>query len=331
MPSKHFSAVEFFVIVLIITACLFSGCEPGGIIDEPDLSHDSRLVGDWQTIYEDDDGTGIEITTLTASGDMTDGGFLQVGDYWIESWENIGTWRASNDTLFESYVEFGVSGTDTLLYSISGNRITLSICDKKSCDTTVAEKVDAAAVRNGLGTVRNQNAALFTSHAYTDLMWLLESNKNDTLDFDMMYFWNGERYFGDDWYYDGYGWCNGNDCGYDYYTGYLYCNGDDCEYYEDPVWYTTADRLFLVLTSNGEIGKTVELKYEIAGNGSNARLLISPVLEDGSLGPEDIWLPAEYEDNGWGFYKAKQSKKAARKHKRAFSLARRLENKNQKF
>ena len=304
---------------LLAAACFLGGCviiwdDP---IDEPDESdenavtsdtsvkppvRDSRLVGDWRTIYEDDYGTEIEITTLTTSGDMIIGGFLKVEDFWIESWENVGTWRTSNDTLYELYEEYGVVGTDIVKYAISGNRVTLSLCETRTCDTTIAEKVDAAAVKSSLeGAIYRQDNALFYSKAYTDLMWRLEGDEDEILDFDMMYFCNGERYFGDGWRYDDH-WLQYTD-GYDWY---------------DPIWYNNGSSLFLLLTIDSYIEKSVELKYEVKGDGSAARLSIRPILPDGTPGPEDIWLPAEYDDGGDGFYKRRQSKKASKKRKGAF-------------
>jgi len=315
----------FIVTGLLTVACLLGGCmivwddpiDDNGVTNPTDTvvpPPKPPLVGDWRIIYENDDGIGIDITTITAEGAIISGGFFKVDDFWIESWENIGIWQTSNDTLYENIRANG--GVDALRFSISGNMITLIDCVGETCDTIVAEKVDVAAVRGRLGTVRNQDPALFTSSAYTDLMWLSESDGNDTLDFDMMYFWNGERYFGDGWYYDGY---------YNFYDGlyYAYWYNEDGYEYEDPLWYTTPDsRLFLILTSGGYAGKTVELTYEITGSGSDAKLSIRPILDDGSIGPEDIWLPAEYDGYGGGFHKSRHGKKFVKKRKGAFFKSR---------
>lgn len=282
MSSKRFAATGLLAVVFIAVACFFGGCEGGG------EGTSASLAGDWQTIYDDDDGMGIVITTLTASGNVIDGGFLKVGDYWIESWENVGTWRTSKDTLYQ---EFGAGDIDTVLYTISGNRVTLRFCTMGVCNTTIAEKVDAADVKSRLGTVHGQDPALFTSTAYYDLMWYSESDENEILDFDMMYFWNGERYFGDEEYYD-------------------------------QVWYTTGSRLFLIgMDNGGKVEKTVELEYNVINSGSAAKLSIRPILDDGGLGPEDIWLPDECWDCGWDWelYKSKRGGKKAKKHKGPFA------------
>ncbi|MDR2591495.1 MAG: hypothetical protein LBC59_01640 [Chitinispirillales bacterium] len=302
MPLKRFAAAWFAV-----AACFFGGCVVDGPLpdDTPDTSIDARFTGTWQTIYDDDDGTGIEITNLAGTGDLIEGGFLRVGNYWIESWLNTGTWRVSNDTLFE------VIDGDTLplryMFSNSGNRLTLVFCERGSCYENIADKVDVAAVKSNLGTVYGQDLALYVSESYTDLMWRLEEDEYETIDFDIMYFYDGQRYFGDDWYYDDYDGC--------YYHG-----EDEWDEWYDPVWYTTGSRLFLVLTNGIEAEETVELKYEVIGGGSAAKLLISPVLPDGTLlTEEDTWLPAEYDDWGWGFNKSRYGKKAAKSRKGLFT------------
>jgi len=307
---KHFAATGF-----LAAACFFGGCvfllddpntpvNPSVPPDTPDIdttpvvikpSRDSGLAGDWRTVYVNDDGSGIEITSLALSGGVTYGGFLKAGSFWIEGWDNIGTWRTSNDTLYE---ELRAGGTDTLLYSISGNRVTISFCDRGICgqETVVAEKTDIAAVRSGLNAVYTQNPALFASAVYNDLMWYLEIDDefDEIIDFDMMYFWYGERYFGDDTYYD-------------------------------QVWYTAGSDLFLIgMDRAGEVQKNVKLWYGIAGDGFDARLSIRPVLEDGGLGLEDVWLPAECWDCDlyWLPYKSRQNGKPAKKNKKAFAPAR---------
>jgi hypothetical protein len=329
MSSKRFSAPWYLSAVLIAAACFFGGCQivwedkekpdidgPGanpqdsvpippdsGIkppIDTsgtnppelPDTTLDSRLVGDWLTIYEDGDGMEMDITKLTASGKMIIGGFLKVGDFWIESWEHIGTWRTSNDTLYGEVVDTVVYGTPPIWqYTIHGNRINLRSCGGVSpCEEVVSEKINVDTVRSRLGTVQRQDPALYTSTVYTDLLWNLEEDEFEYLDFDMMYFLDGERYFGYKVYYD-------------------------------QVWYTTGSRLFLIgMDSFGRVQKNVELEYGAAGAGVNARLSIRPYLEDGSLGPEDIWLPAQYDDSDWYWQPrmSKQSKKAVKSRKRAF-------------
>jgi len=296
-------------IGLFAAACFFGGCvfvwddppdpyepvdpdTPAVIVKPP---RDSGLAGEWRTVYVNDDGLGIEITALTLSGGVTYGGFLKAGNFWIESWDSIGTWRTSNDTLYE---ELKNGGVDTLLYAIEGDRVTISFCDRGICgkETTVAERTDIDDVRSKLNAVYGQNSALFNSTAYNDLMWYLESDGEDDenefyeiIDFDMMYFWYGERYFGDDLYYD-------------------------------QVWYTTDSDLFLIgMDRAGEIRKTVELKYEITGSGVDARLSIRPVLEDGGLGPEDVWLPDECRDCDLDLYKSAPGKKFSRKNKKAFA------------
>ena len=312
MPLKR-----FLMVGLLAAACFICGCvivwddpiddpeEDAAPDNKPNPHLDGRLLGDWLTISEYNDGMEmIEITTLTSSGNMVIGGFLKVEDFWIESWENVGTWRtsASNDTLYELYVEYGEPGVDTVLYAISGNKITLSICAERTCDTTMAEKVDAAAIKSRLtGTIYRQNAALFTSSSYTDLMWRLEGDQNEILDFDMMYFCNGERYFGEGWHYD--------DDWLQYYDGY--------DWY-DPIWYTDGPSLFLILAIDGYIEKSVELTYNVKGNGSAARLSTRPLLLDGTAGPEDTWLPAEFDDNGRWVHKSKYGKKASKKRRGAF-------------
>lgn len=283
---------RFVVAGLVAAACFSGGCENGA--EEVDASHDRRLVGDWRTISDGGSGAEIEITTLKASGDIAIGGFYTVGDFSIEGWEDIGIWRTSNDTLYETYEEFGAIYTEAARYAVSGNRVTRVHCDGRYCDTAVAEKADVAAIRKGLGTVRGQDPALFKSTVYDDLMWYLDDDDDDyaILDFDLMYFWDGERYFGYDWY-------------------------------DDQVWYTDGSRLFLIgINDDGETKGPVELEYKVAGVGSAARLLIRPVLPDGTLGPEDIWLPTEYDD--WGSYKSKAVKKAAKKRKSAFAPALRV-------
>lgn len=296
MPLKHFAATGLLAAVCFLGGCVILWDDPPDEPDEPDKPanavRDSGLIGDWRTVYVNDDGAGIEITALAPSGGVTYGGFLKAGDFWIESWESIGTWRTSNDTLYE---ELNAGGADTLLYAISGNMVALRSCNRKTCDTAIAERVDIAGVRSALNTVYSQYPALFASAGYTDLIWRLEGGGDEIIDFDMMYFWNGERYFGDDWYYD-------------------------------QVWYTTDSDLFLIgMDSIGEVLKTVKLVYEITWDRMRgARLLIRPALEDGGLGPEDIWLPAECEDCYWNSprYKSKQGKRIAKKYKKLFATAR---------
>lgn len=281
MPSKRFAVIGPAAAALA-AACFFGSCEEGG-----GESHDSRLVGDWQAVYEGD-GAWIEITTLTASGDMFDGGFLKAGDFWIEGWEKIGTWRTSNGTLYE---EYGDGYTDAARYAISGNKVILAYCDKNACDTAISEKVDVAAVRNRLGTVRGQDAALFTSTAYADLIWYLEGGEDEIFDFDMMYFWGGERYFGGDMF-------------------------------DDQVWCTDGSRLFLIgMDIDGEVENIVELDYSITGGGSAARLSVRPIIDGGGLGPEDVWLPVKYESRGRDgrLYKSKPGKKYVKSRKGAFA------------
>ena len=279
MSLKRFAVAGLLVTALTASACFLGGC----IEDE-----NTDIVGDWKTIFDDDDGLGIEITTISALGDSKMGGFLKVENFWIESWESNGVWRTSNDTLYKDFGEYGV---DTMLYKISGNRITISLCEGGICnETTVAERVDLKATRNRIlsaSTIRYQDPALFTSATYPDLMWYLEDNEDEFFDFDMMYFWDGERYFGKIWY--------------DY-----------------PVWYTAGSRIFLIgMNGGGKVEQTVELEYNLTDD----RLSIRPVLEDG-LGPEDIWLPAHYYDPDWGLYKSKHGKKTAKKRRPAFMSTR---------
>ncbi|GBU22252.1 hypothetical protein R80B4_02158 [Fibrobacteres bacterium R8-0-B4] len=299
MPFKRFAAAW-----LAAAACFLGGCVA---MEEPlpDTSLDGRFAGTWQTIYDDDDGTAIEITNLTVSGGLIEGGFLKAGNVWIESWLNTGTWRVSNDTLFE--IVDGEALPLRYTFSNSGNRLKLVFCERGSCYENIAERVDVAAVRSGLGTVYGQDSTLQVSEAYTDLMWRLEEDEDEIIDFDIMYFYDGQRYFGDDWYYDD-------------YDGYYYPGEDVWDVWYDPVWYTVGTRLFLVLTNGVETAETVELKYEVAGVGSAARLLIVPVLPNGTLSTEeDVWLPAEFDDWGWGFNKSRQGKKAAKSRKALFT------------
>jgi len=307
MSSVRFFAAVSVVPISVAFMCFFGGCQVANpFIESPDstvsVPRDGRFVGDWQTIYADDDGTAIEITALKGDGKLIEGGFLKVGDYWIESWLNTGTWRTSNDSLYYDYAD------DTVLsfkYVIYGDRVKLDFCDDVLCDSIIAEKVDLAAVRSAMETIYLQDPALYTSPAYPDLMWYLEDDGYELIDFDVMYFYEGERYFDDDWEY------------WDPDGGYYH--GDD---YYDPVWYTNGSGLFLVLISGTEAEKTVELKYDVRGNGSAAKLLISPILPGDTLGQEDTWRPAEYCD--WyycnGYYKSKQSKKAAQSRKRSFTM-----------
>lgn len=310
MTLKHLAATALFAAVF----CFFGGCvfllddppDPPDKPDEPDTPavvkppRDSGLAGDWRTVYVNDDGMGIEITSLSLSGGVTYGGFLKAGDVWIESWDSIGTWRTSNDTLYE---ELNDGGIDTSLYAISGDKVTISFCERGICGrkTAVAERTDIADVRSKLNAVYGQNSALFKSTAFADLMWYLESGEDgedEFIDFDMMYFWYGERYFGDDTYHD-------------------------------QVWYVNDSDLYLIgMDSTGEVHKTVNLRYGIAGDGIDAKLSIRPVLEDGGFGPEDVWLPAECYDCDlyWLPYKSKQSGRIAKKHKKAFARMREFRN-----
>jgi hypothetical protein len=313
MPLKRFAVAGFFgAAALIAVVCLFGGCDVNGVkppdplpIDTiptpPTVSRDSRLVGDWQVIYEDDAGTAIEITTLMADGRVIEGGFLKVGDSWIEGWETTGTWHTSNDTLYEDIIGLDAGEVPPLRYAFSGNRVTLSYCMVRFCDTTVSERVDVAAIKSRLGTILSQDLALYTNAGYNDLMWRLEGNEDEIIDFDMMYFWYGGRYFGEDWLCDEDG-TRYNDNGQEY----------------DQVWYTAGSRLFLIISSDGEAEETVELEYGVTGSGSAARLSIRPVLADGTPGAEDIWLPADWEDAGGWLYKSKHDKKAAKKRNGAF-------------
>jgi len=308
---KHFA-----VIGLLAVVCLFGGCmiiwdDPvypptppdSTVTPPPDTSvtnpppgalRDSNLVGDWRIVSKDGeyDIAGIEIYTLTASGDRINGGFLKVGDFWIEGWEKTATWRTSNDTLYEDVIAKDDGPMPPWRYKISGDRATFSFCIGRFCDTTVMERIDAAAIRSGLGTIHTQDPALFISTAFIDLMWYSENNENEFFDFDMMYFWDGERYFGDDDYYD-------------------------------QVWYTAGSRLFLIgMDSVGVVKKTEELEYGITGSGSDARLSIRPILPDGTPGAADIWLPAECDDwveLGWQPHKLKQGKKYEKRRKEAFA------------
>jgi hypothetical protein len=288
---------------LAAAACFFGGCVA---VEEPlpDTSLDSRFWGDWRMVYDDDDGTAIEITTVKNTGELIEGGFLRVEDYWIESWLNTGTWRVSNDTLYE--IIDGEKLPLRYIFSNSGNRLTLIFCEREECYENIAERVDVAAVKSRMERVYGQDLALYASAGYTDLMWRLKEDEYEIIDFDMMYFYDGQRYFGDDWYYDDYDGC--------------YYHGEDVwdEWY-DPVWYTIGSRLFLVLTNGIKAEETVELKYEVTGSGSAARLLLSPALPDGTLLAEDVWLPAEYDDWGWGFYKSRYGKKSAKSRKGLFT------------
>jgi len=268
--------------------------------EAPDTTLDGRFVGDWQTIYEDDDGMGIEITNLESTGNLIEGGFLRAGNFWIESWLSTGTWRVSNDTLYE--VIDGETFPFRYIFSNSGNRLALVFCELASCYENIAERVDVAAVKSNLGTVYGQDPALYVSESYTDLMWRLEENEYEIIDFDIMWFYDGLRYFGDDWFYDDYDGC--------YYRG-----ADVWDEWFDPVWYTIGSRLFLVLVNGigGEVEETVELMYAVTGGGSDARLLITPM--DGTLLAEDVWLPAE----NWEFYKSRHGKKSAKSLKGLFT------------
>jgi hypothetical protein len=320
MSLKRFAAAWLFLAANLIAAiCFFGGCDvavnpkvdvpkdtTGGTpVDtlpyRPDTAHDGRLVGDWQTVYDDDDGTAIEITTLTADGLIIEGGFLKVGNFWIESWDTTGTWYTSNDTLYEDIIGLDPGETPPLRYAFAGNRVILNYCLRIFCDTTVSERVDVAAVKSQLGTILGQDLALYANAGYTDLMWRLESDEDEIIDFDMMYFWYGERYFGYDWHCDEDGW--------------LY--NDKGRYY-DQVWYTAGSRLFLIIKDDGGVEETVELEYGVAGSGTAARLFIRPVLADGSEGPQDVWLPADWEDLDLGLYKSKHVQKAAKKRNSVF-------------
>jgi len=324
MSSKCFYAGGCLAAVLTAAVCFFDGCaivwDPNDGPDTdstatvpkdsvptdtsgtnpppgpPNPALDGRLVGDWLTIYEDGYDDSIEITTLTASGKLINGGFLKVGDFWIESWETVGTWRTSNDTLYEKVI-------DTIAwpevppwsqYVIRDNKVYLRYCaDKDSCDEIVSEKVSLAAVRGRLGKIQRQDTALYTSTVFPDLMWIMEDDF-EFLDFDMMYFYDGERYFGYKEYYS-------------------------------QVWYTTGSRLFLIgMNSLGRVRETVEVEYKVTGSGIDARLYIRPFLEDGSLGPEDIWTPTQYDDSDWYWqpHLSKLSKKAVKNHKKAFTRSR---------
>jgi hypothetical protein len=318
------SLKHFAVIALFAAACFFGGCmiewnpvdkpnNGGGTVVPPedstvtppidtsvtnppptDTFRDSSLVGDWRVVSDGEgyDAAGIEIYTLTASGDRISGGFFKVGDFWIESWEKTATWHTGNDTLYEDVIAVDDGPMPPWRYAVSGGRATFSFCLGRYCDTTVMERVDVAAVRSRLGTIQTQDPALFTSTAFIDLMWYSENDEFEIFDFDMMYFWDGERYFGED-------------------------------YYDDQVWYTAGSRLFLIgMSEDGEVEKTVELEYGITGSGSDAKLSIRPILPDGTPGPADIWLPAECDDWGdweWLQHKLKQSKRQETRRKGAFA------------
>lgn len=290
MSSKRFAVIGLLASALTAAACFFGGCEE--IIEDP---RDGRLVGDWRTIYEDDDGSWIEITSLTNSGYMSDGGFLSVEDFWIEGWENIGTWRTSNDSLYvevDSQEDYPVAPSRYTI--LDGNRISINLCENDSCRDVVSEKVDADSIRgrlNTLGNIYGQDQALFTSNAYIDLMWRLEGDSDEIIDFDMIDFYYGERYF-----------------------GYIE--------YAEQVWYTVGSRLFLIgMNDNGKVRKTVELEYKIEGAGIDARLYIYPVFDEGGLVQGDVWLPTKYDDSELGFYKSKQGRGRAKRRRGRGALA----------
>jgi hypothetical protein len=273
--------------------------------DNPFL--DGKLVGDWRDYYGDD-CEGIDMTKFTADGEMVIGGFLKVGDFWIESWEKIGTWRTDSGTLYIKDNPMNDSAETAYRYSVSGNTVNFPgfPCGWTIC-ASVLKRDDAAATKERLsrsGEVRGQDPALYVSanHGYIDMLWRLDGNRSEIIDFDMMWFWDGRRYFGDGWYYDD-----------DYLSGGYGGYYDDYDRYFDPVWFTVGgSRLYLVLMDYGcEVGETVELAYSVTGSGSDAVLRIG----------DDDWRPAECEDcleGNAGIYKARQNKKAARNRRKVF-------------
>jgi hypothetical protein len=283
MSLKRFAVAGLLAAAFIAVVCLSGGCEDGGNPNKPDGNNvDAKLVGDWQLKsfikdgQETADKNSIVIYTYKATGEMAIWNFRKAGDFWIEDWKisDRPVAKTSRDTLYMMINFFDIDMAFPGKYTVSGNTLTLSSCASdtpdESCVTAVYEKVNFAALKSGLGTVYSTDTELYISTVYSDLMWYLQQDEDRMLlDFDQSEFYGGEYYFGDD-------------------------------YYTYKIWYTNGSRLFLTgMNLNSEIKKTVELEYKVTGSGNDARLSIRPVLPDGTLGPEDIWIPTGDEDLDW--------------------------------
>lgn len=254
---------------------------------------DGDLVGDW-LVYDGANKKGY--ITLNSSGELSEGVFRKVGNFWIEGlYEGTADWGAARGSR-EFYVTSAV-WSDTMRYEFYGDIFTTTACydngsQNSRCNVRENRRIDLAVFRNTLGTVHANDRELYTSAAHRDLMWYLQNGANEVIDFDAVYFnKDGERYPGS---------------------------------FRDGMWYTSGSSLFLLNVAydcgnrdadcEAIVLNRFELGYGVtAGAGAPARL----TLWGGGLGAGDVWLPASYDERmGYGAVKSRQGAVAG---KRAFS------------
>jgi hypothetical protein len=271
---------------------LLSGCGGGqsggaasGYPTGPSL--DGDLVGDW-LVYEG--GNKIRYISLKSSGELSAGVFQKVsskgGNFWVEGlYEGSARWGAARE-LGEFYVTSAV-WSDTSRYEFSGNFNTTACYDNSDrgliCKTSELTRTNLADLKSTLGKVYDNNdRSLYMSTTHSDLMWYLQGNTSEYIDFDAVYFNKG---------------------------------GERAGNTRDGVWYTTGDsRLFLLDVAYDcgsdeddcgvTVQNTVELGYSVTSNGgAPARLTLS----GSGFGAGDVWQPASYDDRtGYGAAKSRQ-------------------------
>jgi len=271
------------------------------------------LVGEW-LVSEDNSMSSQDMMVFLifkSSGELCIGGFQSIADnIWLEvEDDDCMGYRVSGSTIS---IEMDGIGMFVPMgnYSISGNTLTVSpsaiMCDinDEPCEPISAVRSSRAEVKATLGTVYSQDPALYYDPNMNDLAWRLSTDPSETLDFDAVYFYDGYYYL--DEYID----------------------------YNEKMWYTDGTRVFLLWMDGGydwendtylpyTIVKNVELDYAVTTSGGQKTLSTRLVLEDGTLGDEDVWTPFDVGDD-WYAPKAlekKQTKKAGNLKKVLFAQA----------
>jgi hypothetical protein len=287
-------AVKAAAFASAVCGLILSGCgeksgttwiDDGGD-DTPTVS--AEFAGDW-LVYNGDNKKGY--ITLSPSGELSEGVFRKAGNFWIEGlYEGTAGWKVSRASR-EFYVTSSV-WSDTLRYELSGDVFTTTACyDNGSrnpvCRATELRRTNLAALRSSLGTVQTNDRNLYMSTAHRDLMWYLQGNVNEVIDFDAVYFnKDGERYPGS---------------------------------FRDGMWYTSGSSLFLLNVAyncgdrdddcEAAVISRVELGYSVTVNGgAPVRLTLS------GAGASDVWLPASYDERtGNGAAKSRQGAGAGKR------------------
>jgi hypothetical protein len=253
------------------------------------------ISGDWMMYSQSSDGNIYyysdddipdrrEIMSFKPSGEASAWGFRKVGEFWVENPFGSGEivkWRTEGGSI---YIDTGdYHEREWATYTISGDWLTTTRCYDSSqngrrCIETEFTKVDVDSIRESLGTVYTNEAKLYKSAAYDDLIWYSQGENRGYIDFSSYQVWGSGLY----------SYIDDRRGGIYYYTdgGKLFLVNQLCDWDDNNVRYC-------------KVLETVDLKYSIIGSGRNAKLNIE----------DDVWLPAEYGEYNQGPAKPKLGKR----------------------